>query len=101
MTIKEIVNLLFEQGIEITREVLLDKMQEAYDQGREEGYQNQIDEALSNIRYNTMLEIKRKKQILYEQNFYNKPKEEDVIEMKALEFLEENISEIITYYKEN
>ena len=48
-----------------------------------------------------LLIIERKKQILYEKNFYNKPKEEDVIEMKALEFLEENISEIITYYKEN
>ena len=48
-----------------------------------------------------MLEIKRRKQVLYENNFYNKPEEDAVVEMKALEYLEKHIPEIITKYKES
>lgn len=99
--IKEIATFLLEQGVGITREVLEEKLQEAYEQGRMESFHKQIDETLDNIRCNTMLEIKRRKQILYENNFYNKPEEDAVIEMKALEYLEKNIPEIITKYKES
>lgn len=67
--IKEIAMFLMEQGIGITREVLEEKLQEAYEQGRMEGFHKQIDETLDNIHYNTMMEIKRRKQVLYESNF--------------------------------
>ena len=99
--IKEIAMFLMEQGIGITREVLEEKLQEAYEQGRMEGFHKQIDETLDNIHYNTMMEIKRRKQVLYESNFYNKPEEDAVVEMKALEYLEKHIPEIITKYKES
>ena len=48
---------------------LEEKLQEAYEQGRMESFYKQIDETLDNIHYNTMLEIKRRKQVLYENNF--------------------------------
>lgn len=99
--IKEIATFLLEQGVKITREVLEEKLQEAYEQGRMESFHEQIDETLDNIHYNTMLEIKRRKQVLYESNFYNKPEEDAVVEMKALEYLEKHIPEIITKYKES
>lgn len=99
--IKEIASFLIEQGVKITREVLEEKLQEAYEQGRMESFHKQIDETLDNIHYNTMLEIKRRKQVLYENNFYNQPEEDAVVEMKALEYLEKHIPEIITKYKES
>lgn len=99
--IKEIAMFILEQGVEITRDVLEEKIQEAYEQGRMESYHKQIDETLDNIHYNTMMEIKRRKQVLYESNFYNKPEEDAVVEMKALEYLEKHIPEIITKYKES
>lgn len=99
--IKEMATFLFEQGVKITSEVLEEKLQEAYEQGRMESFHKQIDETLDNIHYNTMQEIKRRKQVLYESNFYNKPEEDAVVEMKALEYLEEHIPEIITKYKES
>lgn len=97
--IKEIATFLIEQGGRVTREVLEEKLQEAYEQGRMESFHKQIDETLDNIRYNTMQEIKRRKQALYGNNFYNKPEEDAVVEMKALEYLEKHIPEIITMYK--
>lgn len=96
--IKEIAKFIIEQGIGITSEVLEDKLQEAYNQGRIDGFQKQIDETLDNIHYNTTSEIKRRKQVLYESNFYNKPEEDAVVEMKALEYIEKHIQEIITKY---
>ena len=99
--IKEIATFLLGQGVGITREVLEEKLQEAYEQGRMESFYKQIDETLDNIHYNTMLEIKRRKQVLHENNFYNKPEEDAVVEMKALEYLEKHIPEIITKYKES
>ena len=40
--IKEIAMFLMEQGIGITREVLEEKLQEAYEQGRMEGFHKQL-----------------------------------------------------------
>lgn len=99
--IKEIATFLLGQGVGITREVLEEKLQEAYEQGRMENFHKQIDDTLDDIHYNTMMEIKRRKQVLYESNFYNKPGEDAVVEMKALEYLEKHIPEIITKYKES
>ena len=98
---KEIVHLLFEQGIEITREVLEEILQKAYDTGREDSFRIEVDKIVDNIYYCTMLEINKRKQVLYENNFYNKPEEEAVIEMKALEYLEKHLPQILTDYKES
>lgn len=94
--IKNVVTFIFEQGIEITRDVLEEKLLEAYQRGRNDGLQEQIDVTANNIRYNTMLKIRQRKQFLYENNFYKKSDESTIVEMKALEYLEKHISEFIT-----
>ena len=50
--------------------------------------------------HNTSLHINRKKKELCENNFYKTPSEEAVIQMRAYEYLTENISEIIKEYRE-
>lgn len=99
--LKNIATFLLDSVTEITRDVLEEKLQEAYEQGVNEGFRNRIDRTLDDIRGNTLLEIKNRKQVLYEKNFYNKPAEEAVVEMKALEYLEEHIPEIIITYSES
>lgn len=59
-----------------------------------------MDKTLDNIHYNTMMEIKRRKKLLYESNFYNNPSVEDIIQMRVLEYIEKNIEQIIIQYKE-
>lgn len=98
--VKEIALWLLDQGAAITGEVLEEKLQEAYNQGRLDSFHEQVAETIDNIRSNTMLEIKRRKQVLFENNFYNIPSEEAIIEMKALEYLEEHIPEIVVQYTE-
>lgn len=97
--IKEISSWFLEQGIGITRDVLNDKLQEAYMQGKMDANLELIDSTVDNIRYNTMRDISIKKKELYEKNFYNTPSEEDVIEMKVYEYLSENLPNIIKAYK--
>lgn len=46
-----------------------------------------------------MHNINLKKKKLYENKFYQAPSEEDVIQMRAYEYLTENLSEIIKQYK--
>ena len=99
--IKEIAVWLLDQSVNITRDVLEEKLMEAYNQGRMDGYQEKTDKTLENIRHNTLLEVRRRKQVLYENNFYNKPSEEAVTEMKALEYIEGHISEIVNQYRES
>lgn len=53
------------------------------------------------ILYNTMQRIKHDKQVLLENNFYDKSTDKDIIQMKAREYLEEHIGEIIIKYKNN
>lgn len=96
----EIVEWILNQGAEITREVLEKKLQEVYNLGRLDAYSEQVGKTLDDIRYNTLMLITSRKKKLYEENFYNKPSNEDVIQMKALEYLEEHISDIIIQYKE-
>jgi hypothetical protein len=99
--IKEISKWLFEQGIGIAQEVLDEKLQEAYDQGRRDSYPELIDTTLQNIIYNTMRDIKLRKAELYEKNFYIVPSEEDAAQMRAYEYLTENLPQIIKAYQEN
>lgn len=47
--IKEISMWLLEQGIGIAQEVLEEKLQEAYEQGRKDSYIDQVDTTLDNI----------------------------------------------------
>lgn len=99
--IKEISKWLFEQGIGIAQEVLDEKLQEAYEQGRKDSYPELVDTTLSNIIYNTMRDIKLRKTELYEKNFYIVPSEEDAAQMRAYEYLTENLPKIIKAYEES
>lgn len=48
-----------------------------------------------------MLHINQKKNELYEKNYYNEPSEEDKLQMRAYEYLTENLSTIIRQYRES
>lgn len=99
--IKEISIWLLNQGIGIAQDVLEEKLQEAYKQGQIDTYHEQVDAMLDNIMYNTMQNINLKKNELYKKNFYITPSEEDIIEMRAYEYLTENLGEIIKLYRES
>lgn len=99
--LKEISSWLFEQGIGITREVLNEKLEEAYKQGQIDGYHEQVDATLDNILSNTMLDIEKKKKDLFERNFYNVPSEQDAIEMRVYEYLTDNLPKIVKAYRES
>ena len=98
--LKEISRWFLEQGINSTREALEEKLQEVYNQGKKESLKKQVDKTIDDIYYNVIKKIQQDKKVLYENNFYNKPSEKDVIQMRALEYLEEHIGEIIKQYKE-
>ena len=99
--LKEISSWLLEQGIGITRDVLNEKLEEAYKQGQLDGYHEQVETTLDNILSNTMLDIDKKKKVLFEKNFYNVPSEEDAIEMIVYEYLTENLPKIVKAYRES
>ncbi len=99
--LKEISSWLLEQGIGITRDVLNEKLEEAYKQGQLDGYHEQVETTLDNILSNTMLDIDKKKKVLFEKNFYNVPSEEDAIEMRVYEYLTENLPKIVKAYRES
>lgn len=64
--IKEISSWLLDQGIGITGDVLNEKLEEAYKQGKLDGYHEQGDATLNNIAGNIMLYIDKKKKVLFE-----------------------------------
>lgn len=99
--IKEIVDWLLVQGAEATRTVLEEKLNEAYNAGRCDAYDEALEVATNDIKNNIMLNIKREKNVLYENNFYQTPSEEATIQMRAYEYLEEKLPEIIKQYKRN
>lgn len=99
--LKEISSWLLEQGIGITRDVLNEKLEEAYKQGQLDGYHEQVETTLDNILSNTMLDIDKKKKVLFEKNFYNVSSEEDAIEMRVYEYLTENLPKIVKAYRES
>jgi len=68
-------------------------------QGQIDTYHEQVEATLDNILVNTMHNINLKKKELYENNFYKTPSEEDVIQMRAYEYLTENLSEIVKKYR--
>lgn len=73
------------------------KISEAYETGKRDS--SLIKQTLNDIRYNTLLKIKKEKQELLEKNFYDKPSEKDIVKMKALEYLENNINDIVIAYE--
>lgn len=99
--IEEICSWLLNQGIGIAQDVLEEKLQEAYKQGQIDTYHEQVDATLDNIMCNTMHNINLKKKELYQKNFYIIPSEEDIIQMRAYEYLSENLGEIIKRYRES
>ena len=97
--IKELAKWLMNQTATITREVLEERLLEAYNQGRLDAIYKQIDSTLDDIYANTLLGVRKRKAELYEQNFYNIPSDEAIVEMKALLYIEEHIGEIIRQYR--
>ena len=59
--VKDILDFLMEQGKEITREVLEEKLEEAYKQGRIDSSDEWIERTLNDIYYNIVLELDKKK----------------------------------------
>lgn len=98
---KELAKWLMNQAATITREALEDRLLEAYNQGRLDAFCKQVDNTLDDIHHNTLMEIKQRKAKLYEQNFYTVPSDEAIVEMKALQYIEEHIGEIIRQYRGN
>lgn len=96
---KQIALWILEQGKSITKDVLEEKLIEAYEAGKRDS--SLIYQTLDDIRYNTLSKIKKEKQELFEKNFYNKPSDEDANKMRALEYVEKNIGDIITMYQNN
>lgn len=94
----QIADWILDQGKKITKEVLEEKLIEAYEAGKLDS--SLINQALDDIRYNTLSKIRKEKQELLEKNFYNKPSDEDIIKMRALEYVEKNIGDIIISYQE-
>lgn len=52
---------ILNQGAEITREVLEEKLQEVYNLGRLDAYSEQVGKTLDDIRYNTLMLITSRK----------------------------------------
>src|SRR5699024_12537684 len=99
--LKQISDWIISQGAEIARDVLEEKLKEAYDQGRLDMYNEQVDDTLDNILCNTKRNINIEKIKLQDKNFYNKATEEDVINKRTYEYLNEYLAEIIEDDKEN
>jgi hypothetical protein len=99
--VKEISMWLLEQGVGIAQDVLEEKVQEAYEQGRIDSYHEQVESTLENILHNTMQGIEAKKLKLYKKDFYVVPSVEDVAQMHAYEYLTENLPQIIKDYSES
>ena len=97
----ELVGGTPKENAQITRDVLNEKLEEAYKQGQLDGYHEQVETTLDNILSNTMLDIDKKKKVLFEKNFYNVPSEEDAIEMRVYEYLTENLPKIVKAYRES
>ena len=97
--ITELAKWLMNQTTTITREVLEERLLEAYNQGRLDAVYSYSDKTLDDIHHNTIMEIKQRKAKLYEQNFYNLPSDEAIVEMKALQYVEDHIGELIRQYR--
>ena len=98
--IKELSNWFFRARTRNYTRCLEEKLQEAYRQGKKDAYHEQVEITLNNILMNTMRDINLRKKELYENNFYKMPSEEDVIQMRAYEYLTENLGRIIKEYRE-
>lgn len=59
--IKELAKWLMNQAATITREVLEERLLEAYNQGRLDAVYKQTDNTLDDIHHNTLMEVKQRK----------------------------------------
>ena len=100
-TLKEISKWILAQGQEIAQEALNEKLQEAYDQGRMDAYRADVDRIIADLYHNTMLVVNRRKAELYEKRFNTSVPTEDVAEMMAYKFIEENLPQIMKNYSES
>lgn len=97
--VKDILDFLMEQGKEITREVLEEKLEEAYKQGRIDSSDEWIERTLNDIYYNIVLELDKRKNKLAQENFYNEPSMDAQIEMRAYDLTREIVTQVVKEYR--
>lgn len=97
--VDDICKMAINRGLELPQDIL-EKIREDFCKECEYKTEGKLaDEAIDNIYFNIMQKIQVDKKRLYEKYFNKDVPEEDVIKMKALEYLEDNLSEIIKQYK--
>ena len=97
--VKDILDFLMEQGREITREVLEEKLEEAYKQGRIDSSDEWIERTLNDIFHNIVLELDKRKNKLAQENFYNEPSMDAQIEMRAYDLTREIVTQVVKEYR--
>ncbi len=97
--VKDILDFLMEQGKEITREVLEEKLEEAYKQGRIDSSDEWIERTLNDIYHNIVLELDKRKNKLAQENFYNEPSMDAQIEMRAYDLTREIVTQVVKEYR--
>ena len=97
--VKDILDFLMEQGKEITREVLEEKLEEAYKQGRIDSSDEWIERTLNDIYHNIVLELDKRKNKLAQENFYNEPSMDAQIEMRAYDLTREIDTQVVKEYR--
>ena len=97
--VKDILDFLMEQGKEITREVLEEKLEEAYKQGRIDSSDERIERTLNDIYHNIVLELDKRKNKLAQENFYNEPSMDAQIEMRAYDLTREIVTQVVKEYR--
>ena len=99
--LKEISKWILMQGQEIAQEALDEKLKEAYDQGWMDAHCADVDKVVADLYINTMRVVNREKTKLYERGFNATVPTEDVAEMMAYKFIEENLPKIMKDYSES
>ena len=97
--VKDILDFLMEQGKEITRDVLEEKLEEAYKQGRIDSSDEWIERTLNDIYHNIVLELDKRKNKLAQENFYNEPSMDAQIEMRAYDLTREIVTQVVKEYR--
>ncbi len=83
-------------GKDIVEEILL----KIYSRGRIEGHLDEVNKLLLRVLWNANKTIRSEKERIYKENYYDKPTEEALVQMKGYNYLEEKLPEIIQKYLE-
>lgn len=85
---------------ETGRDIIEKQLKELYSQGRIDGHRDEIEKLLRRVSWKANDIIRNEKLKIYKENFYEKPTEEALVQMKGYEFLEEKLPKIIEKYLE-